>query len=189
MATAHVRGNSARAWQRARIHFFLKLTSMIVFVSKTNFEEIGKELVEIHLSTKNKEKKFKTNAKCRKFSLRFSLEFSKKCHFLLLAAKPVFRKNGLKSWSGGSRPKFLATPCVLTESSSKMILGSGAPRSTILSLFFENWYQKFLPSGKKRVFWEVDFFDKTTKTTVLFFQGALIFFQKQLVNVTHLPFK
>ena len=86
MATAHARGS-------ARAYIFLKLTSMIVFVSKTNLEGIGEELVEIHLSTKNKEKKFKKNAKCRKFSLRFSLEFSKnKCHFLLLAAKPVFRK-------------------------------------------------------------------------------------------------
>ena len=71
MATAHARGS-------ARAYIFLKLTSMIAFVSKTNFEGIGGELVEIHLSTKNKEKKFKKNAKCRKFSLRFSLEFSKK---------------------------------------------------------------------------------------------------------------
>ena len=52
MATAHARGS-------ARAYIFLKLTSMIVFVSKTNFEGIGEELVEIHLSTKNKEKKFK----------------------------------------------------------------------------------------------------------------------------------
>ena len=52
MATAHACGS-------ARAYIFLKLTSMIVFVSKTNFEEIGEALVEIHLSTKNKEKKFK----------------------------------------------------------------------------------------------------------------------------------
>ena len=33
-----------------------------------------------------------------------------RCHARLrknVAAKPVFRKNGLKSWSGGPRPKFL----------------------------------------------------------------------------------
>ena len=56
MATAHTRGS-------ARAYIFLTLTSMIAFVSKTNFEGIGEELVEILLSTKNKEKKFKKNAK------------------------------------------------------------------------------------------------------------------------------
>ena len=85
MATAHARSN-------ARAYIFLKLPSMIAFVSKTNFEGIGEELVEIHLSTKNKEKKFKKNANCRKFSLRFSIEFSKKMSFFAVSRKTGFSK-------------------------------------------------------------------------------------------------
>ena len=119
----------------------------------------------------------------------FPRVFKKKCNFLLSAAKPVFRKNGIKSWSGLPRAKFLATPCVLTESSSKMILGSGGLRSVIFGLFFDFRSQKFRPLRKKRVFREVDFFEKTTKTTVLFFRGALIFSKKKRTTVTNLPFK
>ena len=48
--------------------------------------------MEIHDSTKNKEKKFKKNAKCRKFPLRFSLEFSKKMSFFAVSRKTGFSK-------------------------------------------------------------------------------------------------
>ena len=51
----------------------------------------------------------------------FSRASSKKC-----CRKTGFSKNGLKSWSGGLRTKFLAISCVLTESSSKIILRWGA---------------------------------------------------------------
>ena len=107
----------------------------------------------------------------------------------------VFPENALaqtgfsKKMVRGGRPKFLATPCVLTESSSKMILGSGALQSAILSFFLDFRSQKFRPLGKKRVFREVDFFEKTTKTTVLFFRGALIFSQKKRVYLTGFRFK
>ena len=59
----------------------------------------------------------------------------------------------------------------------------------IFSSFFDFRSQKFRPLGKKRVFREVDFFEKTTKTTVLFFRGALIFSTKKRTNVTNVPFK
>ena len=44
-------------------------------------------------------------------------------------------------------------------------------------------------SGKKRVFFVADFFETATKTTVLFFRGALIDFQKKLTNSTKFQFK
>ena len=83
---AHARGNT-----RAYI-FFMKLMLTIVFVSKTNFMTIGHELGKIYLFTKNKEKKYKKNAKCRKFPLMFSLEFSKKMSFFAVSAKTGFSK-------------------------------------------------------------------------------------------------
>ena len=70
-----------------------------------------------------------------------------------------------------------------------MILGSVGLLLVIFGLFFDFRSQKFRPLGKNGVFREVDFFEKTTKTTVLFFRGVLIFSQKKLTNVTNLPFK
>ena len=61
-------------------------------------------------------------------------------HFHALPTKKCWAKTGFsKKWHKimvrGSRPKFLATPCFLTEISSKMILGSGGLRSVIFSDF------------------------------------------------------
>ena len=115
-------------------------------------------------------------------------------------SKTIFRKNGIKSRCGGPRPKFLATPSFLIEILWKNNFEVGGPLSTIWCLFFKSrnpkfllrgrWgpYRrfrafffksrnpKFLPSGKKRVFCVAVFFESATKTTVLFFRGAPIFF-------------
>ena len=55
--------------------------------------------------------------------------------------------------------------------------------------FFRFSISEISTTWEKRCFREVDFFEKTTKTTVLFFRGALIFSQKKRTNVTNLPFK
>ena len=64
-----------------------------------------------------------------------------------------------------------------------------APISDFWPFFFDFRSQKFRPLRKNGVFRGVDFFEKTTKTTVLFFRGALLFSQKKRTNVTNLPFK
>ena len=142
-----------RVATRAHI-FFLKLTSMIVFVSKTNFEGIGEELVEIHLSTKNKEKKFKKNAKCRKFSLRFSLEFSKKMSFFAVSRKTGFSKKWLKIMIRRSPTEISGDLMCFDRKFLKNDFGVRRAPISDFGLFFDFRSQKFRPLGKNGVFRE-----------------------------------
>ena len=61
--------------QRTRAYILYEIPGnvimlMIIFVTKTNFIEIGNELVTIHVSTKDEEEKLKKNTKTGKFPLR-----------------------------------------------------------------------------------------------------------------------
>ena len=50
---------------------------MIIFVTKTNFIEIGNELVKIYVSTKDEEETFQKNTKSGIFPLVFSSFFGR----------------------------------------------------------------------------------------------------------------
>ena len=106
----------------------------------------------------------------------FPWNFQEKSHFLLSAPKPVSPKNGIKSWSGGLRPKFLAIPCDLTESSSKMILGSEGDQWFLP--FFRFSISEISTTSEKKCFREVHFVEKTT---VLFFWCAPIVSNKNML--------
>ena len=60
--------------------------------------------------------------------------------------------------------------------------GRGPSKSTILGLFRNRW-SKFLSSGKKCVFWDLDFFKKSRKWGVIFWECALTFFSQLWTNV------
>ena len=91
--------------------------------------------VEIHLSTKKKRAKCVKKRHIWKISFSvFPRLFKENVIFLLFFTKRFFEKV-VYNRGQGPRQKFLATPGVLTVSSSKMILGSGGFRSVIFGLF------------------------------------------------------
>ena len=89
----------------------------------------------------------------------------------------LFRKRTVKCRWGGSRTNCLVCESFYIESLSKKISRLGPQKSTILGLFRNRW-SKFLPSGKKRVFWDLDFFEKSRKWGVIFGGAPPKFFLK-----------
>ena len=92
--------------------------------------------------------------------------------------KNVFSKKGHKIPMRRPPTEISGDPDFFYRNLLKKNFEVGGPLSTIWGLYFKSRNPKFLSTRKKRVFRGVDFFEKTTKTTVLFFRGALVFSQK-----------
>ena len=80
----------------------------------------------------------------------------------------TFSKISSKMSMRDHRPKFLVCQSFLSKVCQKYFSRSETPKIDDFGPFFKNRSLKYLPSGKKRVFGDLVFFEKSRKWGIIF---------------------
>ena len=143
--------------------------------------------VEIHLSTKNNRAKCIKKRHKWKISLSVFPRLLKKMSFFAAFAQNDFLKKWPKIMRRRPPTEISGYPIFFKRKFSQNDFGVGGPPISDLWPFFRFSIWKISTTSEKT--FVANFFDTATKTTVLFFRGALIFLQKKLTNPTNFQFK